>query len=117
MTNQWIENQKQANERTASSYSGLYFGHYKAYTLIPEIVEIKFKLVNLAIKSEQPLLQQIKGVSVILEKSAGNVHVQKLRVVLLLEVDFNAMHKIIFNNRLILNIEVVNAIPIEVIRG
>ena len=52
-----------------------------------------------------------------LEKSAGNIHVQKLRVILLLEADFNAMYKIIFNNRLIPNIEVVNAIPMEVIGG
>ena len=50
-----------------------------------------------------------------LEKSAGNMHVQKLRAILLLEVGFNAIHKIIFNNRLIPNIEVVNAILIEVI--
>jgi len=56
-------------------------------------------------------------VSVILEKLVGNVHVQKLRVILLLEADFNAIHKIIFNNRLILNIEVVNAILMEVIGG
>ena len=84
---------------------------------MPEIVEIKCKLVNLAIRSKQPLSQWIKEVSVMLEKSAGNVHVQKLRVILLIEVDFNAMHKIIFNNRLIWNIEAVNTIPIEVIGG
>ena len=35
----------------------------------------------------------------------------------MLEADFNAMHKIIFNNRLILNIEAANAILIEVIGG
>ena len=42
---------------------------------------------------------------------------QKLRAILLLEVDFNTMHKIIFNNRLIPNLEAVNAILIEVIGG
>ena len=52
-----------------------------------------------------------------LEKVAGNVQVQKLRVILLLEADFNAMYKIMFNNRLILNIEAMNAILIEVIGG
>ena len=55
--------------------------------------------------------------SVILEKIAGNVQVQKLRAILLLEADFNAMHKIMFNNRLIPNIEAMNAIPMEVIGG
>ena len=52
-----------------------------------------------------------------LEKVPGNINVQKLRAILLLEADFNAMHKIIFNNSLILSIERVNAIPIEVVRG
>ena len=52
-----------------------------------------------------------------LEKVAGNVNVQKLRTILLLEADFNAMHKIIFSNRLIPKIEADNAAPIEVTGG
>ena len=52
-----------------------------------------------------------------LEKVAGNINVQKLRTILLLEADFNAMHKIIFNNRLIPSIEADKAIPMEVIGG
>ena len=40
---------------------------------------------------------------------------QKLQAILLLEADFNAMHKIIFNNRLIPRIEAENAIPLEAI--
>ena len=34
-----------------------------------------------------------------LEKSLSNANVEKLRVILLLEVDFNALYKIIFNKR------------------
>ena len=52
-----------------------------------------------------------------LEKVVGNVQVQKLRAILLLEVDFNTMYKIIFNNRLMPNIEAMNAILIEIIGG
>ena len=52
-----------------------------------------------------------------LEKSGGNVNVQKLQAILLLEADFNAMHKMIFNNRLMANIEAANAIPMEIIGG
>ena len=55
--------------------------------------------------------------SVILEKVAGNVQVQKLQAILLLEVDFNAIHKIIFNNRLMPNLEAMNVIPMEIIGG
>ena len=52
-----------------------------------------------------------------LEKVVGNVQVQKLQAILLLEADFNAVHKIMFNNRLIPNIEAMNAILMEVIEG
>jgi len=36
----------------------------------------------------------------ILEKKRGQIDVAKLRVILLLEVDFNALKKLIFNTRL-----------------
>ena len=81
------------------------------------IAEIKCKLVNLAIKSGQPLKRWIKGVSVMLEKVAGNINVQKLRAILLLEADFNALHKIVFNNRLIPKLEEADAIPVKIIGG
>ena len=41
-----------------------------------------------------------------LEKLFGNVIVSKLRDVLLLEEDFNALNKIVFNNRLLPSVEV-----------
>jgi hypothetical protein len=45
------------------------------------------------------------------------VQVKKLQAILLLEVDFNTIHKIMFNNRLMPNIEAMNAILMEVIGG
>ena len=116
-TEQWIKHWERAKERTSSSHSGLHFGHYKAHTEMHAIAEIKCKLVNLALKSGQPLKRWIKGVSVMLEKVAGNINVQKLRAILLLEADFNALHKIVFNNRLIPKLEEVDAIPVEIIGG
>ena len=50
-----------------------------------------------------------------LEKLAGNINAQKLRAILFPEVDFNGMCKIIFDNRLISEIEATNIIPEEVI--
>lgn len=38
-TEQWIEQWSHAKERTASSFSGIYFGHYKAHTVKREIAE------------------------------------------------------------------------------
>jgi len=50
-----------------------------------------------------------------LEKSLGNINVQKLGVILLLELGFNALHKIIFNRRMIPVLEVQDKIPYEII--
>ena len=52
-----------------------------------------------------------------LEKREDNINVQKLRAILLLEADFNTIHKIIVNNRLLPSIEVAEAILIEVTDG
>jgi len=50
-----------------------------------------------------------------LEKIAGNVNMTKLRAILLLEANFNALNKIIFNDRVIPRIEISNTILYEVI--
>ena len=50
-----------------------------------------------------------------LEKAPGNIDINKLRAILLLEADFNAVYKIIFNSRMILRLEKANIIPNEII--
>ena len=63
-----------------------------------------------------PLDQWQNGVSIMLEKTAGNILVFKLRAILLLEVDFNALNKIVFNNRILPTLESYNSITYKVIR-
>ena len=41
-----------------------------------------------------------------LEKLPGNINVSKLRAILLLEADFNALNKILFNTRVMLLMEI-----------
>ena len=67
-----------------------------------EITKIKCRLINLVVQTYQPLTRQIIEVSVMLEKLAGNTYVKKLRAILLLKAYFNALHKIIFNGRMVL---------------
>ena len=50
-----------------------------------------------------------------LEKSKGNIQVENLHALLLLEADLNAIYKIIFNSRVLLLIEERKEIPIEII--
>ena len=50
-----------------------------------------------------------------LEKKESQIAVSKLRAILLLEADFNTINKIIFNTRLIPNLERNELIPHEII--
>ena len=52
-----------------------------------------------------------------LEKSKGYINVEKLRAILLLEADFNALNKIVFNTKLMPSLERTNSIPYEIIGG
>jgi hypothetical protein len=74
-------------------------------------------LVQLVVLNQTPLDQWRSGVSIMLEKSAGNVQVSKLRAILLLEADFNALNKIVFNNRTLPSLEANGSIPYEIIGG
>ena len=51
-----------------------------------------------------------------IEKSPGQIDITKLRVILLLEADYNAVNKIIFNNRVMPSIEQDNRILHKIVR-
>ena len=78
---------------------------------------IKSKLVNLAFKNHSLLKRWIKSISIILKKKLGNIDMRKFRAILLLEADFNAANKIIFNIRLILTLKYLRIIPNKTIEG
>ena len=52
-----------------------------------------------------------------LEKSPGNTNVSKLRAILLLEADFNALNKILFNTKVMPMMEIKDQIPQDVVSG
>jgi len=85
----------------AVTKSGLHYGHYLAQTRSNIISTFKYKLVNYALANRTPLEQWKQGVLVILEKERDNINITKLRAILLLEVDFNGLDKIIFNSRVL----------------
>ena len=97
--------------KTASSMSGLHYGPYIAHTFSPVASSVKWDLVNLALKNGSPLERWIRGVLIMLEKSPGNSTVEKLRDLLLLEVDFNGLHKNNFNGRRMPSLEASSSMP------
>ena len=50
-----------------------------------------------------------------LDKSPRKMNVSKLRSILLLKADFNALHKIMHNQRILLALEKNNHIPMEIV--
>ena len=75
------------------SHSGLHFGHYIAGANCDYISQFHALRVSLALKKGIALERWSKGLSVMLKKMVGVQLVSKLRVILLMEADFNAMNK------------------------
>ena len=79
--------------------------------------EIKYQLINLVIRNRVLLDRWKKGISIMVEKSHNNISIIKLHTILLLETDFNALNKIVFNTHLIPSLEYKESIPHEIIGG
>jgi len=93
MAEDYICGWKKAKEKTSSSPSGIHFGHY--IVGIEEQVVAKLNQLMATI----PMLTGISPtrwrmtLNVMLEKLAGNCWVEKLRIIMLFEADFNSNNK------------------------
>ena len=87
-------------ERTASSFSGRHFGHYKAAAHSELLSEVHAKTIELATKTGATPERWSKELSVMLEKIAGVALVTKLRAILLMEADFNFHNRLISGDRM-----------------
>jgi hypothetical protein len=83
-------------EDTSLSQSGLHFGHHIAGADCNYISQFQALCILLALKKDIALERWSNGLSVMLEKMFGVRLVSKLRAILLMEVDFNAMNKEVY---------------------
>jgi hypothetical protein len=102
-----------SREKTSSSKSGRHFGHYRAACNDPDLVNLHVENINLAATMGTPLTRWKQGVTVLLEKVAGNIHIDKLRAICLLEADFNWWLKVIFAKRMVHRMTSQQIMPIE----
>ena len=100
-TKDFIDYWKGRREATASSFSGLHFGHYKAASASPFLSSIHAKTIELAFTRMTPLQRWCVGLSVMIEKIPGCIKVDKLRALLFMEADFNFANKVYFGKRMI----------------
>ncbi len=88
-------------EDTSLSQSGLHFGHYTGGADCDYISQFHALRVSLALKKCIALERWSNGLLVMLEKMFRVQMVSKLRAILLMEADFNAMNKEVYGVRML----------------
>jgi len=87
-------------ERTSSSPSRRHLGHYKAALQSSNLLYLLCQLTSLPFQFGITPTRWTTSIDTMLEKSPGNPHISKLRIIQLLEADFNIGLKIIWARRL-----------------
>jgi len=77
----------------SSSASGVHFGHYIAGTFNPEILIVNANMADIPLHMGFSYDQWKTELNIMIEKTAGNFNVEKLRIILLFGADFNANNK------------------------
>lgn len=102
-----------AREKTSSSDSGRHFGHYIAASDDPELAILHTESLNISARHGTPLDRWKGALTVLLEKVMGNILIEKLRAICLLEADFNWWLKMTFARKMMGDIRRQGHIPIE----
>jgi hypothetical protein len=85
-----------ANEDIQSSKCGCHFGHLKAASFDRYLSAMHAAKLTLAASTEVPLAHWGNGSTVLLEKVFGNIYIDKMRSICLLEADYNWLNKFVF---------------------
>lgn len=85
-----------ADEFIQSSYSNIHFGHYKAIARDRYLSALQAAKLSLAARTGIPIDQWGLVLTVLLEKEFGNIYLDKMRAIWLMEADFNWLMKLVF---------------------
>ena len=96
---------KAVKERTSSSPSGLHYSIWKCLARENDFAEWLSILMSLPFQFGFANTRWTHSVDVMLEKSPGVRHIHKLRIIGLVEADFNTALKILFARKLMKNAE------------
>ena len=104
---------KSAREETASSFSDLHFGLYKANSHSRKLSSLHAAKLTLAAKLGISLSRWHKALTVLIEKTFGCILLEKIRAICLLEADYNWLMRLIFSKRMMDNARLKGIIPAD----
>lgn len=102
-TEEFIAGMTAAKEGKTSSLSGRHYSIYKALLAFPFTTNLLVTLINECTEHTFLLSRWKKVLQVMICKTPGNYHIDKLRVIQLLEADLNMYLRLIWGKRLIHN--------------
>jgi hypothetical protein len=102
-----------ADEFIQSSYSNIHFGHYKAIARDRYLSALQAAKLSLAARTGIPMDRWGSALTVLLEKEFGNIYLDKMRAICLMEVDFNWLMKLAFAKRMMDQAYDAGIIPVE----
>jgi hypothetical protein len=82
-----------ADEFIQSSYSNIHFGHYKAIALDQYLSALQAAKLSFAARTGIPIDRWGLALTVLLEKEFGNIYLDKMRAICLMEADFDWLMK------------------------
>ena len=91
---------RRADEFVQSSYSNIHFGHYKAIAHDRFLSSLQAAKLSLSARTGIPLDRWGSSLTVLIEKEFGNIYLEKMRAIVLLEADMNWLNKLVFAKRM-----------------
>ncbi len=104
---------RHANEDIQSLESGCRFGHYKAASYNRHLLAMHAAKLILAASTGIPLARWGNGFAVLLKKVYGNIYIDRMRAICLLEANYNWLNKFIFAKQMMDKAFQGEIIPVE----